>query len=106
MNKKLMAAAIAGAFAMPGLASAQVTVSGKFGVQLSNLKISDALPARAALNTRSTFVNDNASIIRISAKESLGGGMEAFGQYEIRPMMDSLGGAAAGSLGVGSQTGV
>ena len=72
MNRKLIAIAVAGAFAVPGVAMAQVTVSGKLGIQLSNMRISDALPARAGLNTSETFMNDNASIIRIAARESLG----------------------------------
>jgi len=106
MNKKLIAVAVAGAFAVPGVALAQVTVSGKFGIQLSNMRLTETAVARAALNKSETFVNDNASIIRISARESLGGGMEAYGQYEIRPLMDGNSTPAAGSLPVGSQTGV
>jgi predicted porin len=106
MNKKLMAVAVAGAFAVPGIASAQVTVSGKMGIQLSNIKIGDALPARAGLNKSETFMNDNASIIRIGAREDLGGGMEAFGQYEFRPVMDGNSTGPAGSMQAGSPTGV
>jgi len=112
MNKKLMAVAVAGAFAVPTLAVAQVTVSGKLGIQLTNFKLSNALPARAGTTSSSTFVNDNASIIRIGAREDLGDGMEAFGQYEIRPNLDgsngtgTAGGSVAGALPVGSQTGV
>ena len=114
MNKKLMAVAVAGAFAVPTLAVAQVTVSGKLGIQLTNVKISDFTAARtlAATPNSSTFVNDNASIIRIGAREDLGGGMEAFGQYEIRPNLDgstgtgTAGASNAGALPVGSATGV
>ena len=112
MNKKLMAVAVAGAFAVPTLAVAQVTVSGKLGIQLTNVKISDAAAGRAGSPSSSSFVNDNASIIRIGAREDLGGGMEAFGQYEIRPNLDSstgtgtAGASVAGALPVGSTTGV
>ena len=112
MNKKLMAVAVAGAFAVPTLAVAQVTVSGKLGIQLTNVKISDAAAGRAGAPSSSSFVNDNASIIRIGAREDLGGGMEAFGQYEIRPNLDSstgtgtAGASVAGALPVGSTTGV
>jgi len=113
MNKKLMAVAVAGAFAVPTLAVAQVTVSGKLGIQLTNVKISDGIAAtRAGAPSSSTFVNDNASIIRIGAREDLGGGMEAFGQYEIRPNLDGSAGTGvagasnAGALPVGSMTGV
>ena len=106
MNKKLIAVAVAGAFAVPGVALAQVTVSGKLGIQLSNMKLSETLPARAALNKSETFMNDNASIIRIGAREDLGGGMEAYGQYEFRPLMDGNSTGIAGALPVGSATGV
>jgi len=114
MNKKLMAVAVAGAFAVPTMAVAQVTVSGKLGIQVTNVKISDFTAARTAAGTpnSSTFVNDNASIIRIGARENLGAGMEAFGQYEIRPNLDSsqgtgtAGASNAGALPVGSATGV
>ena len=106
MNKKLIAVAVAGAFAVPGIATAQVTVSGKLGIQLSNIKISDELPARAGLNKSETFMNDNASIIRIGARETLGGGMEAYGQYEFRPLMDGNSTGPAGTVQAGSPTGV
>jgi len=106
MNKKLIAVAVAGAFAVPGIALAQVTVSGKLGIQLSNMRLTETAVARAALNKSETFVNDNATILRISAREDLGGGMEAYGQYEIRPVMDGNTGGATGSLPVGSNTGV
>ena len=106
MNRKLMAIAVAGAFAVPGVVSAQVTVSGKLGIQLSNIRLTETLPARAALNKSETFMNDNASIIRISARENLGGGMEAYGQYEFRPLMDGNSTGVAGALPVGSATGV
>jgi len=114
MKRKLMAVAVAGAFAVPTMAVAQVTVSGKLGIQVTNVKISDFTAARTAAGTpnSSTFVNDNASIIRIGARENLGAGLEAFGQYEIRPNLDSsqgtgtAGASNAGALPVGSGTGV
>ena len=106
MNKKLIAVAVAGAFGVPSIAAAQVTVSGKFGIQLTNVKIGDALPARGAFHKSSTFVNDNASIIRFAAREDLGGGLEAFGQYELRPLMENGSGVTAGVLDVGSKTGI
>ena len=106
MNKKLIAVAVAGAFGVPSIAAAQVTVSGKFGVQLVNLSISDANVARATFKKSETFLTDNTSIIRFAAVEDLGGGMEAFGQYELRPMLENGGGATAGVLDVGSKTAV
>ena len=102
MKQKLMA----GALSVPGISAAQVTVSGKFGIQLTNISIGDALPFRSTFHKSTTIVNDNASIIRFAAREDLGGGMEAFGQYELRPMMENGGSATAGVLDVGSKTGV
>ena len=106
MKQKLMAVAVAGALSVPGISAAQVTVSGKFGIQLTNISIGDALPFRSTFHKSTTIVNDNASIIRFAAREDLGGGMEAFGQYELRPMMENGGGATTGVLDVGSKTGV
>jgi len=104
MKRKLIAVAVAGAFAAPGIASAQVTISGKLGIVLNNIKISDELPARAGLHKSQTYMNDNASIIRIGARESLGGGLEAFGQYEFRPLMDGNSTGPAGTVQSGSAT--
>ena len=42
--------------------------------------------------------------IRIGARESLGGGLEAFGQYEIRPNLDGSNTGVTTSLPVGSTT--
>ena len=53
MNKKLMAVAVAGVFAAPA-AFAQVTVSGKLGIQLTNMSIGNLNPARVAGANSST----------------------------------------------------
>ena len=67
MNKKLMAVAVAGVFAAPA-AFAQVTVSGKLGIQLTNMSISNLNAARVdGANSSTLMVNDNASILRIGA---------------------------------------
>ena len=106
MNKKLMAVAVAGVFAAPA-AFAQVTVSGKLGIQLTNMSIGNLNAARVAgANSSTTIVNDNASILRIGAQEDLGGGLQAFGQYEFRPNLDGSNTGVTTSLPVGSTTGV
>jgi predicted porin len=103
MKHKLIAAAVAGAFVLPGVALAQVTLSGKFGAHLVNAKITNPSAARVAAGTNnsSTFLADNTSIIRFAAQENLGGGLTAIGQYEIRPLIDG-GAPTGGAVPVGS----
>jgi len=105
MNQKLIAAAVAGAFALPGVALAQVTISGTFELGLSQSKVTDA-PVRTAagLNTSSNIMR-NAANLKFGITEDLGGGTSFFGQYEIRPILDGgVGSASTDSLPVGSQT--
>lgn len=115
MNKKVMALAVAGALAVPGVALAQVTLSGGFrmGIQqhsISNANVGNAAAAPAAafgaaattvpavtrtgLNTSETRVIDNVSQIIFSAREDLGGGLTAIGRYEWRPTIDGSGAAS------------
>jgi len=101
MNKKLIAAAVAGAFALPGVALAQVTISGTFEAGLTQGKVSDA-PLRAGLNTSNTYVA-NAAAMRFGMTEDLGGGTSFYGLWEIRPILDG-GTVTADALAVGSTT--
>lgn len=104
MKQKLMAVAVAGAFAVPGAALAQVTISGKFGVTLSSNKISNVSAARAAgVNTSSLGLHDNTSIIQFAAQENLGGGLTAIGQYQLRPLLDGNA-PVANAVNTGSTT--
>jgi len=85
MNKKLMAVAIAGALAAPGLAFAQassVTISGFFkeGVEYSSYGNSN--PAR--LNSSQMRVVDNSSRIVFNSIEDLGNGLSAVAQLDVR----------------------
>ena len=102
MNQKLIAAAVAGAFALPGVALAQVTISGTFELGLSQSKASDA-PVRTAagFNTSSNIMR-NAANMRFGITENLGGGTSFFGLYEIRPILDGSVGAAADTTPAGS----
>ncbi|HEV8094695.1 MAG TPA: porin, partial [Burkholderiales bacterium] len=63
MNKKLLAVAVAGALAAPGVALAQssVTISGNFKASFQQYKIGNAAPARAGTNTSQTLVHDDSS---------------------------------------------
>jgi len=118
MNKKVMAVAVAGALALPGVALAQVTISGGFRMSLSQHSIGNVvsfanLPAAALggptattaalggtgrynaagtqANTSETRVSDNVSQIIFAATEDLGGGLKAVGRYEWRPTIDGAG---------------
>jgi len=85
MNKKLMAVAVAGALAAPGVAFAQassVTISGIFKVGLESLSYGNAVATR--LNKSQVRVVDNSSRILFNAVEGLGNGMDAIGQLDLR----------------------
>jgi len=90
MNKKLLAVAVAGALAAPGLAFAQassVTISGIFKMGFANYKMDSSVPGR--INNSQTMVVDNSSRIIFNVNESLGNGTEAFGQVDFRFQPDN-----------------
>ncbi len=86
MKKKLLAVAVAGALAAPGLALAQssVTISGVFKASLENLRIGSPNAPRAGLNTSENRVADDSSRILFNVVEDLGGGLQAIGQADLR----------------------
>ena len=98
MQKKLLAAAVAGALALPGIAMAQsaVTISGVFKVGIDSFRISDAAAARAGLNTSETRITDNSSRIIFGITEDIGGGMSAIGQLDMRPNLANNSAKVAG----------
>lgn len=96
MQKKLMAVAVAGALAMPGIAAAQsVTVSGFFKIGLEQIKISQPGTARAGLHDSEMRVADNSSRLIFGVNEDLGGGLQAVAQLDFRTPLDN--GAVAGT---------
>ena len=105
MNKKLMAAAVAGALAMPGLALAQssVTIGGFFKMGVENIKIDSASAARslAGTNTSEIRVADNSSRLIFGVSEDLGGGMSAIAQIDNRFAPDNGAISATGNTWVG-----
>ena len=91
MNKKLLAVAVAGALAAPGVALAQassVTISGFFKVGWENLNYSNAVATR--LNTSQYRVVDNSSRIIFTSVEDLGNGLSAVGQLDVRFAPDQV----------------
>jgi predicted porin len=102
MNKKLMAVAVAGALAAPGVAFAQassVTISGIFKVGVESLSYGNAVTTR--LNKSQTRVVDNSSRILFNAVEGLGNGMDAIAQLDIRFSPDAAGFNSGGNTFVG-----
>jgi predicted porin len=101
MNKRLLAVAVAGAFALPGVALAQssVTISGflKGGYEAASLSNSSA--ARAGTNTSQHGVVDDSSRIIFNMREDLGGGLSAIGQVDMRVSIDQ--GGTGGLVGGG-----
>src|SRR5688572_28153283 len=104
MKQKLMAVAVAGALAVPGLAAAQVTIDGSMGVGLTQGKLTNLNAGRAAgINTSSNFIETDMAI-RFQMVEDLGGGTQFYGAYEFRPVLDGATDPATGgdALAVGS----
>jgi len=99
MKQKLIAAAVAGAFVVPGVAMAQVTISGELAVAYDSTKVSEPNftqataganrgTAAAPFNMSSSSMTPDAKI-KFTVKEDLGGGTEFQGYYEFRPVLDS-----------------
>jgi predicted porin len=85
MNKKLLAVAVAGALAAPGMAFAQastVTISGNFKLGVESLNVSNASATR--YNSSQIRVVDNSSRIIFNSVEDLGNGLSAIGQLDVR----------------------
>jgi predicted porin len=113
MNKKLIAVAVAGALAVPGMAFAQssVTISGILKISFDNTKINDfnatnpntGVAPRGATpgNNSESRVSDDSSRIIFGVKEDLGGGLAAIGQIDMRASLDTGGLSAAGNTWVG-----
>ena len=92
MNKKLLAVAVAGALAAPGIALAQssVTISGVFKISLDNIRIGSPAAGRpAGSNTSETRVVDVSSRLIFNIPEDLGGGLAAIAQLDVRVPLDT-----------------
>lgn len=106
MKKRLMVMAVAGAFALPVVASAQssVTISGQLKMSVDNVRIGayGAPPTRAAGSNNSEWrLADESSRIIFGITEDLGGGMQAIGQVDWRVQLDNGADATSGNSWVG-----
>jgi predicted porin len=98
MNKKLMAVAVAGALAAPGVALAQVTIQGSLNIEYGVLV--DQLDGPGGKGPSVDAFNSGASWIRFSGEEKMGGGMSTWFQCENRARLgvDTVASAAAGGF--------
>jgi len=83
MQRKLLALAVAGAFAVPGAALAQVTISGAVRYSVDNVDHDNGSAASAAGSGVSKWgLTGHSANIKFQSRESLGGGLTAWGVLE------------------------
>jgi predicted porin len=81
MQKKLIAAAVAGLIAVPALAQTNVTISGRLATGYEHYSLSGgATTGKDAYNA----FNDQSSRLIFNVNEDLGGGLSAWGQMDFR----------------------
>jgi len=99
MQKKLLAAAVAGALALPGaaLAASSVTITGYFHVSYASIKVKP----QAAGDSSQDRVQDESSRVYFRVVEDLGGGLQAIGQIDWRVPIDTGASGAGGANWVG-----
>ncbi len=100
MQKKLIAAAVAGLLAVPAFAQTNVTISGRFAAGWESYKLSDCAQAGEKCSSESR-VSDQSSRLIFNVVEDLGGGLSAWGQLDYRGALDLGGLANSGNTGVG-----
>lgn len=90
MNKKVLAVAVAGALALPGVALAQssVTISGLFKVSFGQVKIGSPAAGRTGHTSQGRMTDDSSRIV-FNVREDLGGGVSAIGQFDMRLAPDN-----------------
>jgi predicted porin len=99
MQKKLIAAAVAGLLAVPALAQTNVTISGRFAAGWESYKLQDCNTGFSCRNE--SRVSDQSSRLIFNVVEDLGGGLKAWGQLDYRGAVDLGGLGNTGNSGVG-----
>ena len=97
MQKKLIAAAVAGLIAVPALAQTNVTISGRAVVGYENYKLNGGVAT--GHDTYSAF-SDQSSRIIFNVNEDLGAGLSAWAQMDMRYGIDT------GAIGMTGNTGL
>ncbi len=101
MQKKIIAAAVAGLLAVPAFAQSNVTISGLVKAGWEQYKLSGATGGGWDYSNENR-VSDQSSRVIISATEDLGGGLKAWFQVDSRYANDTGGGTlGSGNTGVG-----
>jgi len=95
MQKKLIAAAVAGLIAVPALAQTNVTISGNIRAGWESYKIT------ASGHDNESRVSDQSSGLRFNVVEDLGGGLKAWAQLDYRGAVDTGSLGNTGNSGVG-----
>ncbi|MCL4680908.1 MAG: porin [Rhodocyclaceae bacterium] len=98
MYKKLIGAAIAGLVAVPAMAQTNVTISGKVAAGWENYKLSGGGNTGHDAESR---VSDQSSRLIFRVSEDLGGGLQAWGQVDMRYTVDLGALSAGGNTGLG-----
>jgi predicted porin len=99
MQKKIIAAAVAGLLAAPAFAQTNVTISGNFRAGWESYKLSSCTPGFSCRSE--SRVSDQSSGLRFNVVEDLGGGLKAWGQLDYRGALDLGGLGNTGNSGVG-----
>ncbi|MDR2239868.1 MAG: porin [Zoogloeaceae bacterium] len=104
MQKKLIAAAIAGLIAVPVMAQTNVTISGRMATGWESYKLSGGKGVNG-YDTESK-VSDQSSRVIFNVVEDLGNGLSAWGQWDLRwsPVDSRLGGDGNSGLGLMSKS--
>ena len=102
MQKKLIAAAVAGLIAVPARAQTNVTISGQMRVGVDHVSAGGATAAGTSPISRMRVI-DNNSNIRFAGTEQLGGGLSAWFQIESAiGTSDNVGTSGAQTSGAAS----
>ncbi|MBY0577627.1 MAG: porin [Burkholderiales bacterium] len=99
MNKKLIALALAGAFAAPAAfaADSEVTIYGQLNGSIDNVNNGNGATA-ATQGIRTTIINSNSSRLGLKGSENLGDGLSAI--WQIESSVNFAGNNQGGTTGV------
>ena len=93
MKKKAIALVLGGLFVLPAVAQSNVTISGVAAISYNNYKVTNTLRTAATENR----LDDNSSRFTLKGTEDLGGGLQAYFQFENRVSLDTRPNSTFGS---------
>jgi len=101
MQKKLIAAAVAGLLAVPAMAQTNVTISGRVAMGWENYDVNSCSGLGGAKCNNESRVSDQSSRLIFGVNEDLGGGLKAWAQFDFRGAPDTGGLSNSGNSGIG-----